>query len=351
MLVAARWHHRHPAFFTEEIPVLPEIMRTVEMREPGDAGVLEPGTRPLPTTRPGELLLKVIAAGVNGPDLVQRRGHYPPPAGASDLLGLEVSGEVVARSEATRRFAVGDTVCGLANGGGYAEYVAIDESHCLPVPDGIDPVDAAGLPETLFTVWSNCFFEQVQGQARGENALFLVHGGAGGIGTTATQMGAALGLRVFTTCSGAEDAAWCEDNGAERAIDYRTEDFVEVVKEAGGANLILDIIGGDYIARNIKAASKDARIVQLAFNHGSRVEIDLMPIMLKRLLYTGSTLRSRPERFKADIASDLEAKVWPWFGSGAMRPCTHTILPFDRAGEAHRLMESGEHRGKILLVP
>lgn len=326
--------------------MLPETMKTIEMREAGDADVLQIGARPLPDIRDNEVLVKVTTVGVNGPDLVQRRGHYPPPAGASDLLGLEVSGSVVAVGGNAAHWQVGDMLCALTNGGGYAEYVAIDASHCLPIPNNITPEDAGGLPETYFTVWSNCFYQQTHAR----DSLFLVHGGAGGIGSTAIQIGKALGLRVFTTCANEDDANYCRSLGAETAINYNEEDFVEIVRAAGGANLILDIIGGDYIARNIKAASPDARIVQLAFNKGSKMEINLMPIMLKRLVYTGSTLRSRPEAFKSAIAKDLQEAVWPLFDAKQLQAKTHTVLPFEQAAEAHKLMESAQHRGKILLA-
>ena len=286
-------------------------MKTVEMREAGDADVLHIGSRPLPPIRSSEVLVKVASVGVNGPDLVQRRGHYPPPAGASDLLGLEVAGTVVAIGDAVSNWKINDTLCALTNGGGYAEYVAIDASHCLPIPENVTMLDAGGLPETYFTVWSNCFYQQTHAA----DSLFLVHGGAGGIGSTAIQIGKALGMRVFTTCANEDDAHYCQSLGAERAINYNEEDFVDIVREAGGANLILDIIGGDYVARNIKAASPDAHIVQLAFNKGSKMEINLMPIMLKRLTYTGSTLRSRPESFKTAIAEDLQTHVWPLFAN------------------------------------
>lgn len=322
-------------------------MKTVEMTEFGGPEVLEAGARPLPDIASTEVLVKVTAAGVNGPDLVQRRGHYPPPKGASDLLGLEVSGEVAATGADVSRWSVGEKICALTNGGGYAEYVAVDADHCLPIPEGVGEIDAAGLPETFFTVWSNIFFRQ----DIASKSLFLVHGGAGGIGSTAVQLGAAFGLRVFATCGDSENCRFCERNGAERAINYKEEDFVAVVREAGGADIVLDIIGGAYVARNIKAAKADARIVQLAFNQGSKVEIDLMPIMLKRLVYTGSTLRSRPAAFKAAIAEDLREKVWPLFAKGSLTTHTHTILSFEKAGDAHRLMEASAHRGKILLTP
>ena len=322
-------------------------MKSIEMQQPGGPEVLEIGERPLPDVRAGEVLIQVTAVGVNGPDLVQRRGHYPPPKGASDLLGLEVSGEIVTRGSDVTGWTVGDKVCALTNGGGYAEYVAVDAAHCLPIPERVSLEDAAGLCETYFTVWSNLFFEQ----KITPGDVLLVHGGAGGIGSTAIQLGAQLGYDVFTTCATAGDCEYAEALGAKRAINYQEEDFVEILRAAGGANLILDIIGGDYVARNIKAASADARIVQLAFNAGSKIEINLMPIMLKRLVYTGSTLRSRPEKFKADVATDLKTKVWPLFGEGRLATQTHQVFPFEKASEAHEMMEKATHRGKILLSP
>lgn len=324
-----------------------EKMRAVIAAEPGGPEVLSLGETDRPEPGPGEVLIKVLATGVNGPDLVQRRGHYPPPKGASPLLGLEVSGEVAALGEGVTRWAVGDTVCALTNGGGYAEYVAVDATHCLAIPEGVEPLDAAGLPETCFTVWSNVF----HGHEVPEGALFLVHGGTGGIGSTAIQMGRAMGCRVFTTADGPEGVAYAEDLGAERAIDFRSGDFVPIVREAGGANIILDIIGGDYVSRNIKASAPDARIIQLAFNHGSKIEIDLMPVMLKRLCLTGSTLRSRAPAFKSAVAAALQAQIWPKFGQGEMRTLTDTVLPLSEAAQAHALMESGKHKGKILLKP
>jgi len=326
---------------------LPESMRAVEMSAPGGPEVLVLGTRPVPAPGPGEVLIRVTAAGVNGPDLVQRRGHYPPPKGASDLLGLEVSGEVVALGPGAPGWSVGDRVCALTNGGGYAEYVAVLAGHCLPIPEAVDEVDAAGLPETYFTVWSNVF----HGHDVPAGANFLVHGGSGGIGTTAVQLGAALGLKVFTTVDSEAAAEFVTGLGAHRAINYQTEDFVEVCREAGGMDIILDIIGGDYVARNIKAARHDGRIIQLAFNKGSRIEVDLMPVMLKRLHYTGSTLRSRPDDFKAAIAEALRERVWPLFATGALRPVTCKVLPLDQAAEAHRMLEAAQHLGKVLLRP
>jgi NADPH2:quinone reductase len=253
----------------------------------------------------------------------------------------------VAIGDTVTGWSVGDTVCALANGGGYAEYVSVDAGHCLPIPEGITVQDAAGLCETYFTVWSNLFFRQ----PAPDGQLLLVHGGAGGIGSTAIQLGKALGMRVFTTCANADDCAYVQELGAHRPINFHEENFVDIVREAGGANLILDIIGGDYVARNIKAASPDARIVQLAFNAGSKVEINLMPIMLKRLVYTGSTLRSRPESFKTEIAADLREKVWPMFAVKQLAAQTHRVFPFAQAAEAHEMMEKAAHRGKILLTP
>lgn len=333
--------------FEREGKALQQSMKTIEMRTPGGPEVLEIGERPLPQISAGEVLIRVAAAGVNGPDLVQRRGHYPPPAGASDLLGLEVSGEIVNCAEGVTNWANGDQVCALTNGGGYAEYVAVNAQHCLPIPRKVSVTDAAGLCETYFTVWSNLFFEQKHTTGQ----VLLVHGGAGGIGSTAIQLGCQLGFDVFTTCANNQDCDYVRSLGAKRAINFHDEDFVEIVRQAGGANLILDIIGGDYVARNIKAASTDARIVQLAFNAGAKVDINLMPIMLKRLIYTGSTLRSRPDTFKSAVAADLTVKIWPLFETASLAAQTHQVFPFEQATEAHQLMEEAGHRGKILLSP
>ena len=322
-------------------------MTVIEMGEGGGPEVLVPGRRPVPEPGPDEVLIRVTAAGVNGPDIMQRKGLYPAPKGASDLLGLEVSGEVAGLGDRVTGLSAGDRVVALTNGGGYAEYVAVRAEHCLPLPKGVDETDAAGLPETYFTVWSNLFHcRDVK-----PGGTFLIHGGAGGIGSTAIQLGAAFGQRVFATEGSEDGLAFCRDLGAERAIDYRTQDFVEIVREAGGADTILDIVGGDYVARNFKAARHDARIVQLAFNKGSKVEINLMPVMLKRLTYTGSTLRTRSDAFKAAIARELEARVWPLFAEGQLRTVTHAVLPLDEAAKAHEMMEAAGHRGKILLRP
>ncbi len=325
---------------------LPEDMTAIEMTEAGGPEVLRPGRRPVPRPRDGEVLIKVAAAGVNGPDLVQRKGLYPAPKGASDLLGLEVSGEVVALGGGVTGLATGDHVCALTNGGGYAAYCAVEAAHCLPIPDGVSVQDAAGLPETFFTVWSNVFM----GARLAAGELFLVHGGSGGIGTTAIQLGKAFGARVYATDSPEARCRIARDLGADRVIDYATEDFVEIVRDAGGADVILDIVGGPYVERNIKAAAHDGRIVQLAFALGSKVELNLMPIMLKRLTYTGSTLRTRPSAFKAEIASQLKAQVWPLFAEGKLRTVTTHTFPLAQAAQAHALMESAGHTGKILLV-
>ena len=322
------------------------MISVIEMTASGGPEVLIPGERECPTPLENEVLIKVIAAGVNGPDMVQRRGHYPPPKGASDLLGLEVSGIIAATGSAVTRWREGDHVTALTNGGGYAEYVAVLADHVLPVPDGISMIDAAGLPETFFTVWSNIFHQM----PRPAGTRFLVHGGAGGIGSTAIQLGAAMGYEVLTTVGSQEEADWCLSLGATRAINFRDEDFVEITRAAGGADIILDIIGGDYIARNIKAARADGRIVQIAFNHGSKMEIDLMPVMLKRLTFTGSTLRSRPDHFKAVIAEELLHQVWPLIADGTIKTTTHTVFPLNEAAAAHHMMEAATHRGKILLA-
>jgi NADPH:quinone reductase len=325
---------------------VPAEMAAIDMSAAGGPEVLAAVRRPVPQPASGEVLIRVAAAGVNGPDLMQRKGLYPAPPGASDLLGLEVAGEIVALGAGVTAWAVGDAVTALTNGGGYAEYCAVDARHCLPVPDGVSVADAAGLPETFFTVWSNIFMGA--GLKAGET--LLVHGGAGGIGTTAIQLGKAFGAKIIATDSPEERCALCRDLGADRVVDYKAEDFVEIVRKEGGADVILDIVGGPNIERNMKAASHDARIVQLASALGSKVEINMMPVMLKRLVYTGSTLRTRPPDFKARVAAELKDKVWPKIASGRIRVVTHRTFPLAQAAEAHALMESAGHTGKILLV-
>ena len=323
-----------------------QTMNVIEVSKPGGPDVLTLAQRPIPAPKAGEVLVKVAATGVNGPDMMQRKGLYPAPAGASDLLGLEISGVVVAVGVGVTRWKSGDKLCGLTNGGGYAEFCVIDANHCLPIPTGVSLVDAAGLPETYFTVWSNVFI----GAQLKAGETFLVHGGAGGIGATCIQLGKAFGAKVIATDSPDVRCQLCRDLGADRVIDYQQEDFVEVVRSEGGANVILDIVGGPNIEKNIKAASPDARIIQLAFAAGSKVEINLMPVMLKRLIYTGSTLRTRPAAFKTRVAQELEANVWPLIAAGKIRAVTGCTLPLAQAATSHALMESAGHTGKILLT-
>ena len=325
---------------------LPQQMQAVEISAPGGPEVLRIATRPLPRPAAGEVLIRVVAAGVNGPDLMQRKGLYPPPAGAPDLPGLEVSGTIVAAGDQVQHWTIGDKLTALTNGGGYAEYCTVDARHCLPIPRGIELRDAASLPETFFTVWSNIFM----GARLAAGETLLVHGGAGGIGTTAIQLGKAFGAKVIATDSPEARCRFCRELGADRAIDYRQEDYVEILRQEGGANVILDIVGGPNIERNFKAATHDARIIQLAFALGSKVDLNLMPVMLKRLTYTGSTLRTRSPAFKASIAQELEARVWPLIESGKIKPVVHAAFPLAEAAKAHSLMESGAHIGKIVLI-
>ena len=321
-------------------------MTLISSAEGGGPEVMHLEVGAVPGIADDEILVAVNFAGVNGPDLMQRRGLYPPPKNASPILGLEVAGVVSATGKNVTRWQVGDRVCALTNGGGYAEYVAVRADHCLAVPAGLSLAEAAALPETYFTVWSNVFMEG----GLGEGQIFLVHGGAGGIGTTSIQLGQVFGAKVYATDSPAERCGICTELGAERVIDYQTEDFVEVVRsEAGGADIILDIVGGNNVAKNIKAAVPGGRIIQLAFAAGSNVEINLMPIMLKRITYTGSTLRSRTDAYKAEIARQLETLVWPLLETRKLRAVIHKIFPLKAAAEAHQLMESAAHTGKILL--
>jgi len=324
---------------------LPKDMQVVEISAPGKPDMLRSATRAVPVPAAGEVLIKVAAAGVNGPDMMQRKGLYPAPAGASDLLGLEVSGEIVALGSGVARWKTGDKVTALTNGGGYAEYCAVEAQHCLPIPAGISLRDAGSLPETFFTVWSNVFM----GAALKSGETLLVHGGAGGIGATAIQLAKAFGVKVLATDSPAARCDFARGLGADRVIDYREEDYVEIVREAGGANVILDIVGGPNIEKNFKAANHDARIIQLAFGAGSKVEINMMPVMLKRLSYTGSTLRTRPTAYKNEIARQLEEKVWPLIAAGTIKPMVNAVFPLAQAAQAHALMESSTHIGKILL--
>ena len=327
---------------------LPRSMKCIEISRPGGPEVLITAQRQLPIPNLGQVLIKVAAAGINRPDVFQRQGGYPPPPGASDLPGLEVAGEIVACGNDVKTLKSGDQVCALLGGGGYAEYALADASLCLAVPDGLSLIKAAALPETAFTVWHNVF-ERAALQ-RGE--VFLVHGGTSGIGTIAIQMAKAFGARVFATAGSAEKCQTCLELGAEQAFNYHEEDFVSGIKDVSkGADVILDMVGGDYVQKNIRAAAFQGRIVSIAFLRGSKVEVDLMQMMLKQLILTGSTLRSQPLANKAGIAAALSERVWPLLGSGTIRPIIHSTFPFDEAADAHRLMESNAHIGKLLLIP
>ncbi|MFP4045272.1 MAG: NAD(P)H-quinone oxidoreductase [Rhodosalinus sp.] len=320
-------------------------MRAVEISEPGGPEVLRPVERPVPDPGQGQVLIRVAYAGVNRPDALQRAGAYAAPAGASDLPGLEASGEIVAVGPGVDDRAVGDRVCALLPGGGYAEYVVTPAAHCLPVPQGMALKEAACLPETFFTVWSNVFMRG--GLEAGER--FLVHGGSSGIGTTAIQLGHAFGARVFATAGSDEKCVACLNLGAERAINYRSEDFVEVLKAEGGANLILDMVGGDYIARNLRALAEEGRLVQIAFLQGSKAEINFAPVMLKRQTITGTTLRPQSDLAKARIAASLREHVWPLLEAGRIGPVMDSEFALEDAAEAHARMESSAHIGKIVL--
>ena len=329
---------------------VPESMKCVKISEPGGPEVLKLATRPTPVPGPEEVLIKVAAAGINGPDVYQRRGLYPAPPGVTDIPGLEVSGTIVALGEGAAGWRIGDACCALTAGGGYAEYCTAPTRQCLPVPAGLDVIDAAGLPESFFTVWTNVF--ERAALAPGES--LLVHGGGGGIGTTAIQIAAGFGHRVFTTAAGPEQCAALQRLGAARAIDFTREDFAAVIKEATGGkgvNVILDIVGGDYIARDIASLARDGRLVQIAFLKGSKVEIDLMPVMLKRLTITGSTLRVQSIERKGEIAKALRQRVWPLIEEGRIRPVIFTRMPLADAAEGHRIMQEAKHLGKILLLP
>lgn len=326
---------------------LPTDMNCIEITEPGGPEVLSVTTRPVPAPESGEVLIRVMAAGVNRPDCVQRQGHYAPPPGVTDIPGLEVSGEIVALGEGVSALSVGDNVCALVAGGGYAEYVTAPVPQVLPVPKGMSMVEAAALPETCMTVWTNVF-ERAH-LSPGET--LLVHGGSSGIGTTAIQIASQLGSRVMATAGSAEKCQACLDLGAERAVNYHEEDFVVAAKEFGGkgVDVILDMVGGDYIEKNIKASAPDARIVNIAFMKGAKVEVNFMPLMLKRLTLTGSTLRSQSVDRKGEIARHLKKSVWPLIEAGRVKPVIYKVFPLSDAKTAHELMESNAHIGKIML--
>jgi len=319
-------------------------MNVVEITKPGGPEVLVPGTRDVPKPGVGEVLIKVAYAGVNRPDALQRAGLYNPPPGASDLPGLECSGEVVAAGAGAENL-IGSTVCALLPGGGYADYVVTPAAHCLPVPDGLSLREAACLPETFFTVWSNVF--QRGGLQAGER--FLVHGGSSGIGTTAIQLAHAFGARVFATAGSADKCAACTRLGAEQAINYREDDFVDILRAEGGANVILDMVGGSYLPRNLRALATEGRLVQIAFLQGPKVEVNFAPMMMKRQTITGSTLRPQSDGAKAAIADALKDQVWPLLSAGRVAPVMDQTFPLAEAAAAHARMEASEHIGKIVL--
>ncbi len=323
-------------------------MRAIEITQPGAPDVLKICERPMPVVKSGEVLIKVHAAGVNRPDMLQRTGNYPVPPGASDLPGLEVAGEIIDGDLAGSLFKKGDMVCALVQGGGYAEYCAAPVEQCLPMPKGLNAIEAASLPETFFTVWSNVF-----DRARlSGSEILLVQGGTSGIGVTAIQLATALGHRTFATAGSDDKCRACEALGAERGINYRTEDFVDIVKAATdgkGADVILDMVGGDYVPREIQCLADDGRLVMIALLGGAKATVDLGQILRRRLAITGSTLRPRPVAFKAAIAAKLREHVWPLLESGKIKPVIYQTFPLEQAAQAHALMESSTHVGKIML--
>jgi len=329
-----------------ETEMTPGENRIVIAREPGGPDVLDVVSRPVPAPAAGEILIRNTACGVNRPDQIERLGFYPAPPGAPEGLGLEVAGHVEALGEGATGHKIGDAVCALVAGGGYADFSVAPAGSVLPVPDGVPVEDAAGLPETVFTVWTNVF----EIGALSQDETFLVHGGTSGIGSTAIQMAKAAGARVIATAGTPEKVALCSQLGADIAINYRDTDFETVVTETGGADVILDMVGGGYVQKNINCARVGARIVSIAFLAGSRVEVDLMRVMLKRITLTGSTLRARPVEEKARLATAVRQTVWPWIADGRMRPLIDSRFKLDDARSAHERLDSGEHAGKILLL-
>ena len=325
------------------------MMRVVEISEFGGPDVLKIAERPMPVPGQGEVLIKVVAAGVNRPDVAQRYGKYPPPPGASEIPGLEVAGHIAAKGEGVVQWQEGDAVCALVTGGGYAEYCVAPQAQCLRLPSRLTLVEASGVPETFFTVWTNVF---QRGRLQAGETM-LVHGGTSGIGTTAIQLGVAFGARVFATAGTDAKTDACRQLGAALAVNYRTADWVQAGKDATngrGVDLVLDIVGGDYVARNLDVLALDGRLVQIAFLKSSKVELDLMQVMRRRLTITGSTLRPRSPEEKGAIAGELAAKVWPLFEDGTVRPVIHAEFPLERAADAHRMMEASHHVGKIVLT-
>jgi NADPH2:quinone reductase len=324
-------------------------MRCVEISKPGGPEVLVAAERPAPTPKANEILVKVAAAGVNRPDVLQRMGRYPVPPGASDLPGLEIAGEVFALGSSVTGFKIGDKVCALTHGGGYAEFCVTPEAQALPIPKGLSPVEAASLPETFFTVWSNVYDRARL--APGES--LLVQGGSSGIGVTAIQMAHAMGNKVYATAGSDEKVAACVKLGADKGINYRTQDFLEEIKAATGGkgvDVILDMVGGDYVPREIKSLADEGRLVFIASLGGAKAEIDIFEIQRRRLVITGSTLRPRPIEFKGAIARSLREKIWPLIEAGKIKPVIYKTFPLAQASEAHKLMESSQHIGKLVLV-
>jgi len=324
-------------------------MIAISIAKPGGPHVLQPIQMPVPKPAARDVLIRVTAAGVNRPDVMQREGKYPPPPGASDIPGLEVAGTIASTGSDVSRWHEGDHVCALVAGGGYAEYCVAPDVQCLPIPPSVDLVSAGGMPETFFTVWANVF---ERGRLRA-GETFLVHGGASGIGTTAIQTARAFGARVFATAGTDEKCAACEGLGAERAINYRKDDFAAVLKtltNSRGVDVILDMVGAPYFGRNVDLLALEGRLLQIAVLHGAKAEINLISVLRKRITITGSTLRSRTVEEKGAIADALERSVWPLVGAGTIRPVIYATLPLERAAEAHRLMESGSHIGKIVLT-
>ena len=320
-------------------------MRAIEIMEPGGPDVLRPVVMTIPKPNRNEVLIKIAFAGVNRPDVLQRAGSYMPPPGASDLPGLEASGTIFAIGQNVTNWAIGDEVCALLPGGGYAEYAVTQASHCLPVPKGMGLEQAAALPETFFTVWSNVF---QRGKLK-PHEKFLVHGGSSGIGTTAIQLANVFGSEVYATAGTEAKCLVCEELGAKRAINYKKEDFLDVMKSLGGVNLILDMVGGVYIEKNIKALVDDGRLVQIAFLQAAKVELNFAQIMTRRLTITGSTLRPQSDLSKAQIASELFRNVWPLLSNGRLKPVINSVFELEDVTSAHLLMESSQHIGKILL--
>jgi NADPH2:quinone reductase len=328
---------------------VPDTMTAIEISTPGGPDVLKPKAYPVPKPGPGQVLVKVVAAGVNRPDVAQRAGSYPPPPGHSPLPGLEVAGEVAAIGAGVARWKVGDKLCALVNGGGYAEYCIAEEPVALPIPAGLDMVRAAAVPETFFTVWNNVF----ERGRLGAGEWFMVHGGSSGIGTTAIQLAKAFGAKVIATAGSAEKCKACLELGADRAVNYRSEDFVATAKEATGGkgvDVTLDMVAGDYTERNIIAAAEEGRIVQIAVLAGADVKINISRVMMKRLTITGSTLRPRTREAKAGFARTLEAKVWPLLASGQVKVVMDSTFPLAQAADAHCRLETSQHVGKVVLV-